>query len=170
MLIKQLISKITFLTPQEIEKERKYILEKLEKIKESDLEQLLKASVIARKNAYIPYSHYPVGVALLTTSGKIYSGANTEVVSYSQTGHAEHNAINSAIMEGEAKHGRKFIEILACCAAGGSGPCGACRQEIAEHADNMVYIAVDLKGNPLAVSTLNALFPLAFTPKHLGIK
>ncbi|KKQ98995.1 MAG: Cytidine deaminase [Candidatus Woesebacteria bacterium GW2011_GWB1_39_12] len=149
--------------------EKQFILDKLEKTGEEGLKQLINLAVETRKQAYAPYSNYQVGASILCFSGQMYSGCNTEVVSYSQTGHAESNAINQAIIKGENKEQRKFIEIIVVSATGESGPCGACRQEIIEHCDNAVYIDVDAEGNPLIVTTMNILFPYAFTPTDLEL-
>lgn len=170
MLKQKLLDSVYLPTAKDLEAERRYILKKLEKIPEAKIKKAIQSARRARKRAYIPYSHYHVGAAIITTSGKIYDGQNSEVVSYSQTRHAESHAVSHAINAGEAKKGRKFIELVIVCGSGRSGPCGACRQEIAEHCDNAVLISVYPDGSPSSVSTLNALFPLAFVPKHLGIK
>lgn len=162
------LNKIKIPSSAEIKKESSWIQSEVERIGEKKLEELTTAAVDARSQAYIPYSHYAVGAAILCSSGKIYSAPNTEVVSYSQTGHAESNSINKAISEGEAKKKRKFIEALAVCHSGESAPCGACRQEIVEHCDNTLIIDVDIKGKPVIVTSLKILFPFAFTPTHLG--
>ena len=147
--------------------EKRLILDKIELYGEEKVKDLLKSAVDVREKAYAPYSEYKVGASILCTSGKIYSGCNTEVVTYSQTGHAESNAINAALRAGEAKEKRKFIEMVVCCASGESGPCGACRQEIVEHCDNAVYIDTNPEGEPILVTTMNILFPYAFTPTDL---
>lgn len=155
-------------TKKEIEEERIWIEAEIKRIGGEKLKKLVTAAVKIRSRAYKPYSNYAVGAAILCSSGKIYAAPNTEVVTYSQTGHAESNAINKAISEGEAGKGRKFIEAVAVCHAGESGPCGACRQEIVEHCDNALVIDVNPKGNPLAATSLKILLPYSFTPTHLG--
>ncbi|HUW21698.1 MAG TPA: cytidine deaminase [Candidatus Bathyarchaeia archaeon] len=145
-----------------------WIASEIERIGEEKLLELIAAAVEVRSNAYVPYSGYPVGAAVLCSSGEIYAGANTEVVSYSQTGHAESNAINTAINEGEAGNGRQFVVALVVCHSGESAPCGACRQETVEHCDNALVIDVDPEGRPLAVTSLKILLPFSFTPTHLG--
>lgn len=133
--------------------------------------QLIKAAVKVRKNAYKPYSHYAIGAAILTTSGKIYASCNAESVSYTGTDHAESSTITQAISKGEVKRsGRKFIKALAVAHEGKSGPCGLCRQRIAEHADDCLIIDVDTKGKVQKSTSLAKLLPYAFTPTHLGIK
>ncbi len=154
-------------SPEELQKEMEWVTQRITEIGEDKLTLLTQKAIDVRGNAYQPYSNYAVGVAVLCSSGEIYSAPNTEVVTYSQTGHAEHNAINKALSEGEAKEGRNFIEALVVCHSGNSEPCGACRQEIAEHCDNAVVINVDPEGKPLTATSLNVLLPYAFVPKHL---
>lgn len=162
------LNTVKVITPEQAEKERLWILNRVKEIGEDKLLKLTQRSIQARAKAYQPYSNYSVGVAILCTSGEMYDAPNTEVVSYSQTGHAEHNAINKAISEGEALKGRNFIEAMVVCHSGNSGSCGACRQEIAEHCDNAIIINVDPEGNPITTTSLETLLPFAFTPKHLG--
>jgi len=167
-MLKELSDRILVPSPEEIEKERVWIQSEIERIGEERLRQLITKAVNVRLHAYIPYSGYAVGAAILTSSGKMFAAPNTEVVSYSQTGHAESNAINKAISEGESADNRRFIDALVVCHSGQSGPCGACRQEIVEHCDNTLIIDVDPDGNLLTVTSLKVLLPYAFTPTHLG--
>lgn len=159
---------IKIVTPEQAEFQRQWIIAKVNTIGEVKLTELATRAIQARANAYQPYSNYSVGVAVLCSSGAIYDAPNTEVVTYSQTGHAEHNAINKAISEGEARGARNFIEAVVVCHSGDSESCGACRQEIAEHCDNALVINVDPDGNPLTTTSLETLIPFAFTPRHLG--
>jgi cytidine deaminase len=133
--------------------------------------QLIKAAVKVRKNAYNPYSHYSVGAAILTASGKIYASCNAEMAGYTGTDHAEASTITQAIAGGEVKRsGRKFIKALMVVHEGKSGPCGLCRQRIAEHADDCVIFDVNPEGGVKKTTSLKKLLPYAFTPTHLGIK
>ncbi|HOO13638.1 MAG TPA: cytidine deaminase [Candidatus Marinimicrobia bacterium] len=94
----------------------------MEKIKP----ELLKvAARQAADNAYAPYSHFPVGAALLTNDGKIYTGCNVEASSYGLTVCAERNAIAAAISAGERNFRAMGIFSLTRVS-----PCGACRQVI----------------------------------------
>lgn len=162
------LNSVKVVPQKDADEERRWIVEKVKSIGGEKLEALTKHAIRARANAYQPYSNYSVGVSVLCTSGNMYDAPNTEVVSYSQTGHAEHNAINKAISEGEAKNGRNFIEAIIVCQTSKTASCGACRQEIAEHCDNTIVINVDPKGNPLTTTSLRTLLPFAFTPKDLG--
>jgi cytidine deaminase len=103
------------------------------------VDKLMQSAKSAMKNAYAPYSHFPVGAAILLTNGKVFSGCNVENSSYGLTNCAERTAIFSAV----AKLGPK-IEVRAVAVANGKGvpcsPCGACRQVIYEFGANaMVY-------------------------------
>ena len=77
----------------------------------------------ARQRAYAVYSDFPVGAALLTRSGKVFTGCNVENAAYPLTTCAERTAVTKAVSEGE----REF-EAIAVVTATGATPCGACRQ------------------------------------------
>jgi cytidine deaminase len=101
--------------------------------------QLTKHAQAAMKNAYAPYSKFHVGAALLTTSGKVFTGCNVENASYGMTNCAERTAIFSAVAELGPK-----MEIRAIAVVNSHGvpcsPCGACRQVIYEFGpDAMVF-------------------------------
>ena len=140
------------------------------KIDQKTIVQLILIANQTRKTAYTPYSHYNVGVALLSKSGKIYHGCNIENVSYTPTIHAEQAAIIEAVVNGETTKDRKFIKTLVVVHGGNSMPCGLCRQVIQEFCDNAVIINADLNGKILNIKLLSELLPNAFTPSYLGIK
>ena len=81
---------------------------------------LIETAIHAREWAYAPYSHYAVGAALLTASGKVYEGVNIENAAFPTTMCAERVAVFKAVSEGE----REFTAIAVATANGGS-PCGA---------------------------------------------
>ncbi len=92
-------------------------------------EQLIKQAKTAMLNAYVPYSHFQVGAALLTESGKVYTGCNIENASYGATICAERTAIAKAISEGE----KSFLKLAVVSSSEDlTYPCGICRQVIAE--------------------------------------
>lgn len=132
-------------------------------MKKINLNKLLERAREVRERAYAPYSRYHVGAALLSTSGKIYTGCNVENASYGLTVCAERNAIFKAISEGE----REFVALAVVTANGGS-PCGACRQVIFEfmNADAPVALADALLEN-IQSTTVGALLPEGFTPRKL---
>ncbi len=96
----EFINAIELPSREESVKQQWWIVEQLEQIGEEKLEAIIQAAISVREKAYKPYSDYPVGASILCESGEIYASPNTEVVSYTQTGHAEHNSINKAISEG----------------------------------------------------------------------
>ena len=166
--MKKFADKIFTPTSQALNGEEKWIKSQLEKIGSKTLNRLIKEAVRVRKNAYQPYSGYKVGAALLSSSNKVFSSCNSEAVTYSETDHAEQSVVTQAIANGETKKRRKFIIAIAVCHSGESGPCGACRQRLAEHADNCLILDVSPRGRVKAVTSLKVLLPYAFTPSHLG--
>lgn len=128
---------------------------------------LMEQAQKAREKSYSPYSHFRVGAALLTKSGKVYIGCNIENAAFSATVCAERTAIFKAVSEGErdfealAIVGGKEGETADFCT-----PCGVCRQVIAEFCPRDFKI---LLGTPekFKAFTLDALLPLSFTEKDL---
>lgn len=125
------------------------------------VEALVQEAAEARRRAYIPYSHFAVGAALLTRSGKVYTGCNIENASYGLTVCAERVAIWKAVSEGE----REFVA-LAVVTADGVSPCGACRQVLAEFAPEMSVLIADPQGVRWTATPLE-LLPGAFLPDDL---
>lgn len=97
---------------------------------DSELEKLIDSSLRARQNSYSPYSKFAVGAALLTDAGEVIEGCNVENISYGLTVCAERTAVCSAVAKGY----RKFRAIAISAEMGQRfvGPCGACRQTLAE--------------------------------------
>ncbi|HDX9490712.1 cytidine deaminase [Bacillus thuringiensis] len=114
--------------------------------------------------AYIPYSKFPVGAALVTKEGKIYTGCNIENASYGLCNCAERTAIFKAVSEGE----RDFSYLVITGETDGPiSPCGACRQVIAEFCDSkMPVLLTNVKGDEKEV-TVEQLLPGAFTNDDL---
>lgn len=126
-------------------------------------EELVKMAYEATKNAYTPYSHFNVGAALLTKSGKIYTGCNIECVSYGGTNCAERTAIFKAVSEGE----KEFAAIAVVSSSMDyTYPCGICRQVIAEFGDEDMEIIL-AKDMDYKVFTLADMLPHSFTKKDL---
>ena len=123
---------------------------------------LLAAARAAAQNAYIPYSAFPVGAAILTEDGTVVSGCNVEIVSYGLTVCAERNAVFSAVAAGH-----KQVRAVAVSAplAPGTTPCGACRQVLNEFkpVDADLIVILDEKAGP-RFTTIAALLPDAFGP------
>jgi len=126
-------------------------------------EALIEEAHEARKNAYVPYSEYPVGAALETADGDVYRGFNVEIVNYSNSFHAEELAVMGAIRDGHTD-----FERVAVVSAEHDGvtPCGMCRQTFAEFCDDAFQIFTEDDGE-LAHYTLGELLPDAMKPGNL---
>lgn len=122
-------------------------------------EELMEKAVEASKNAYVPYSKFPVGACVLTDNDKIYQGCNFENSSFGLTICAERNAIGSAVVDGERK-----IKAIAIYSPNQDNcvPCGACRQVISEFGDDNTVIILK-NGNELRVRTLPEMLPERFS-------
>jgi cytidine deaminase len=124
-------------------------------------ESLLAKAIEARQQSYSPYSHYAVGAALLTRSGKIYQGCNIENAGYTASVCAERVAIFKAVFDGE----REF-EAIAVVTTNGGAPCGVCRQVMREFAPDLTVIIGDTSGQ-YEVLSLRDLLPYSFGPENL---
>jgi cytidine deaminase len=121
-------------------------------------QSLIAAAINARRRAYAPYSNFQVGAALLTADGRTFTGCNVENASYGLTVCAERVALCNAIVGG----GKAFVA-LAVATAGGSSPCGACRQALAEFCDELPILLVDANAvAPHRELNLQDLLPNAF--------
>ena len=125
-------------------------------------EELIQAAIEARSRAYAPYSNYSVGAALLTSTGKIYTGVNIENAAYPTTICAERVAVFKAVSEGECK----FTAIAVVTLNGGS-PCGSCRQVLAEFGLETRVLIADAQGQIVQEVSVADLLPGAFRPEHL---
>ena len=123
---------------------------------------LIQAAVEIRKRAYVPYSNYPVGAAVRTRTGKIYTGVNVENAAYPHTMCAERVAIFKAVSEGETE-----FDVVAVVTNNGGSPCGGCRQVMAEFGLDTIVLIADGSGNLKKEMSVAELLPEAFTPKHL---
>jgi cytidine deaminase len=124
--------------------------------------QLIERATAARHWAYVPYSHYAVGAAVLTDSGKIYDGVNIENAAYPTTICAERVAIFKAVSEGE-----RHFQMMAVVTDNGGFPCGGCRQVMAEFGLDLLVLIADKDGKVLGEMTVSELLPGAFTPEAL---
>ena len=115
-----------------------------------------------RRRAYVPYSNYPVGAALRTKSGRIFTGVNVENAAYPPTMCAERVAVYKAVSEGE----REF-DVIAVVTDNGGSPCGGCRQVLAEFGLDTIVLIGDGEGRLIQETTVSGLLPGAFTPEHL---
>ncbi len=126
--------------------------------------RLIDKAIAASKQAHVPYSHFHVGAALLTTDGKIYRGCNIENASYGLTNCAERTAIFKAVSEGD----KQFSAIAVVGDTDGPiSPCGACRQVLAEFCDDHTQIILaNLKGD-FVITNINEILPGYFSSKDL---
>lgn len=120
-------------------------------------EKLIEMAKEAMKNAYAPYSGFRVGAALLTESGKVFTGCNVENSSYGLTMCAERVAVFKAISEGE----NRFLKIAIVSSSNKlTFPCGACRQVLHEFADDLEIVLEGPDG--IYTTTLREVFPKGF--------
>lgn len=125
--------------------------------------QLIDAATVAREQAYVPYSHYPVGAALLTASGEVYPGCNIEIASYGATVCGERTAVFKAVSEGVTA-----FDAIAVVTSNGAAPCGICRQVMYEFAPDLIVIMADTQGNVTWEGPLTDLLPFGFGPQKLA--
>jgi cytidine deaminase len=120
--------------------------------------QLIEKAYEAMEFAYAPYSNFKVGAALLTESGKVYTGCNVEIASFGATNCAERTAIFKAISEGEMAY--KAIAVVSS-SHDLTYPCGICRQVIVEFAKDIDIIVA--KDYDYEVYKIADLLPKSFT-------
>jgi cytidine deaminase len=119
---------------------------------------LVKEAMKAKELAYVPYSHFQVGAAVLTKDGKVYRGCNIENASYGATNCAERTALYKAVSEGD----RDFEAIAIVSSSNDfTPPCGICRQVLAELMPNGIIILANDKGETREYS-LDDLLPVRF--------
>ena len=122
-----------------------------------DYKDLYKVADAVKKNAYAPFSNFRLGAALLTESGKVYTGVNVENSSFGGTICAERTAFLKAISEGE----RRFKAIAVASSGGEAVPCGICRQFMYEFGPELDVIT-GKNEDSLRVQTLRQLLPEGF--------
>ena len=128
-----------------------------------NLAALLAAALAARSQAYIPYSHFAVGAAVRTASGRIFPGCNVENAAYPSTICAERVALTSAYAAGE----REIVALAVVADTPGPvSPCGTCRQVLFELAPKAQVLLGNLKGDT-QLTTAQDLLPYGFEPEHL---
>ncbi len=121
-------------------------------------QQLIQKARVARKNAYAPYSNFKVSCALLSSTGKVYTGVNVENASYGLTTCAERMAVFTAVAQGE----RDFEKIaIVTDTQEPKNPCGACLQVLAEFCQDLKIICATVSGKSKKY-TLKELLPKAF--------
>ena len=122
--------------------------------------ELIDLAVKTSENAYVPYSHFPIGAVLVTDDGKIYTGVNIENASFGLTNCGERTAIFKAVSEGE----RSFKELIIYGQTEKPvSPCGACRQVMAEFFEPDLPVTLVAKDKLTVVMTVKELLPYSFT-------
>lgn len=133
------------------------------------VEKLIDTAIEQLKFSYTPYSNFKVGAALLTKSGKTYTGCNIENASYTPTNCAERTAFFKAVSEG-------VRDFQAICIVGGkdgklteyTAPCGVCRQVMMEFCNPKTFqIVLAVDKERYEIYTLEELMPLGFGPLNL---
>jgi len=130
-----------------------------------DIKQLIRLAVEARDTAHAPYSNHPVGAALITDTGDIYTGCNVENAAYPLGSCAEQSAISAMVRSG----GTTIAGIVvvgptdAPCT-----PCGGCRQRIREFASSSTIIYSCNEREVLLSMTMDELLPYSFGPENLN--
>jgi len=130
-----------------------------------DVEKLITESKKAREQAYVPYSKFPVGAALLAEDGTIYQGCNIENSAYSMTNCAERTAFFKAVSDGVRSF--KALAVVADT-EGPVSPCGACRQVIAEFCDGSMPVYLTNLNGDVEETTVARLLPGAFSKEDLS--
>ena len=121
---------------------------------------LIELAVEVSKQAYVPYSHFPVGAVLLTKNGDIYTGVNIENASFGLTNCGERTAIFKAVSEGA----RDFKELIVYGQTEKPiSPCGACRQVMAEFFEPDLPVTLVSQNKSTVVMTVKDLLPYSFT-------
>ena len=126
--------------------------------------ELFDLALKAMDNAYVPYSNFRVGAALLSEDGRVFTGCNVENASYGGTICAERTAIVKAVSEGA----RKFTAIAVAGEEVDAWPCGICRQVLSEFSRDMRVICGARKTGRFTTVPLKELLPYAFGPEELA--
>ena len=131
--------------------------------------ELVKAAIKVLPDAYVPYSHFHVGAALLCADGSVYTGVNVENASYPVSNCAERTAFFQAVNAGK----REFTAIAVCGGKDGQiedycAPCGVCRQVMREFCSPGNFkILLAKSADDIREFTLEELLPFGFGPENL---
>ena len=121
---------------------------------------LIDLAIKASEHAYVPYSHFPVGAAVLTKEGQYFQGCNVENASFGLTNCAERTAIFKAVSEGHTQ----FAEIAIFGKTEQPiSPCGACRQVMVEFFEQDAKVILIAKDGQTVETTVGDLLPYSFT-------
>lgn len=132
--------------------------------------ELIRLALEARERAYVPYSHYQVGAALLAKNGTVYQGCNIENAAYTPTNCAERTAFFKAVSEGEREF--EAIAVVGGYAGAPTGyayPCGVCRQVMMEFCDPKSFrVITAVSEEDYLEKTLEEMLPHGFGPSDLN--
>ena len=141
----------------------------MKKLEKDQIEALIEKAISMMDYAYVPYSHFHVGAALLAKNGTVYGGCNIENAGYTPSNCAERTAFFKAVSEG-------VREFDAICVVGGANkelkeitaPCGVCRQVMMEFCNPEEFqIILAVSKEQYEIYTLKELLPLGFGPDNL---
>lgn len=138
----------------------------MEQLDNTTIETLIEKAFEMLNYAYVPYSRYTVGAALLAKNGKIYTGCNIENISFGATNCAERTALFKAVSEG-------VKEFKAVAVVGGPQkkindfctPCGICRQALREFCDQDFLFILAKSKTEYKIMTMEEILPLGFKPE-----
>ena len=126
--------------------------------------ELAEIAYSMQERAYVPYSHYPVGAAILCKDGTVFTGCNVENAAYGSSICAERTALLKAVSEG---HRDDWVKLAVVTGGDEAGyPCGSCRQMLYEFAPRLKII-IGGKDRVLSTCTLDELLPHGFGPSAL---
>ncbi len=129
-------------------------------------DELVAAAIAVRDRSHSPYSHYPVGAAIRTTSGDVFVGCNVENASYPEGTCAEAGAI--AAMVAGSDTGVRIAEIVTMTNGATPGtPCGGCRQRIREFSSSETVIHACTVDGAVLTMSMDELLPASFGPERL---
>lgn len=129
------------------------------------IENLSKIANQMLEMSYVPYSKFPVGAAIVTKDGKVYTGCNIENASYPLTNCAERTAIFKAVSEGD----KDFQTIIVTADTEEPvSPCGACRQVLVEFCEPEMPVVLTNKKGDIKETTVSELLPGAFKEKDMN--
>jgi cytidine deaminase len=120
---------------------------------------LLDAALRAQANAWVPYSKFPVGAAVLAADGRIFGGCNVESASYGATICGERTAVASAVTAGAE---RLLAVVVVTDPAEPSTPCGICRQLLVEFGRDIAVYAASNASDVVLATTVGELLPASF--------
>ena len=125
---------------------------------------LLEAATAVRLRAYVPYSRFHVGAAIMSVEGRVHIGCNVENVAYPEGTCAEAGAIAAMIAAGDTR----IAEIVVIADSPEPVPCcGGCRQKIAEFAAQDVKVTLCTTDGKSKTLTVAQLLPGVFSQAHM---